>query len=113
MPRELFPFVEIATWGGFLFLLMPPSEDVDDSRDWLLLLSWRCPWGRLNDGALDAESGRDGIVSPRCNFASTSLPVTCRLRGVSSPPFLLLPLLPARCLFTLSLPSITFAGGGG
>jgi hypothetical protein len=119
--RELTALGDIEIGGGFRFLLIAaPSDDPVDSKDGLLLLSCRCPFDRLDVGVLDLDPALDTSdrtskygVSPRCNFASTSLSVTCRLRGVPSPPFLLLPLLPARLLFTLSLPSITFAGGGG
>jgi hypothetical protein len=103
--------VDIEIGGGLCFRRMTVPDDSEVSEE-LLSLSWR--WPLLDDtrGTPDREDCdlSSGIVSPLCNLASTNLSVTCRLRGA---PFRLLPLLPARLLFTLSFPSITFAGGGG
>jgi hypothetical protein len=115
---ELLADVDIEIGGGFRFLL--GTSDPEDSKLELLLPVSLCAFGRLDIGVFDLDSAldvdehtsRNVGVSPRCNFASTSLSVTCRLSGAPSPPFRLRS-LPARLLFTLSLPSIIFAGGGG
>jgi hypothetical protein len=99
--------------GGFRFFL---TSELEDSRLELLLPPSPRAFGRGETGVFDLDdderTSRSVGVSPRCNFASTSRSVTCRLRGVPSPPFRLKS-LPARLLFTLSLPSMIFAGGGG
>jgi hypothetical protein len=115
---ELLADVDTEIGGGFRFLL--GTSDPEDSKLELLLPVSLGALGRLDIGVFDLDSAldvdertsRNVGVSPRCNFASTSLSVTCRLSGVPSPPFRLRS-LPARLLFTLSLPSIIFAGGGG
>lgn len=118
--REAIPSDEVDIGGGIHFLLIPPSDEPEDSKDWLLLLWWRCLAGVVDVGVLDLDSARDTErvsrsdgISPRRSLASTNLSVTCRLRLVPSAPLRLLPLLPLRLLLTLSLPSMTFAGGGG
>ena len=113
---ELLAEVDIDKGGGFLFLL--GSSEPEDSTLELLLPPSPCALGRAEIGVFDLDSAldvdertsRNVGVSPRCNFASTSRSVTCRLSGV---PSLRLRSLPARLLFTLSFPSIIFAGGGG
>jgi hypothetical protein len=113
---ELLAEVDIDIGGGFLFLL--GTSEPEDSKLELLLPPAPCTLARVETGVFDLDSAldvdertsRNVGVSPRCNFASTSRSVTCRLSGV---PSLRLRSLPARLLFTLSFPSIIFAGGGG
>ena len=115
---ELLAEVDTEMGGGIRFLL--GTSDPEDPRLELLLPPSLCALGRVEVGVFDLDSALDVDertsknvgVSPRCNFASTSRSVTCRLSGVPSPPFRLRS-LPARLLLTLSFPSIIFAGGGG
>lgn len=105
---EVRPDVDIDKGGGLRLLLMALMESSDDSGDVLRLLSYRFTFRRVDLDSRGFNSSFDG-VSPRCNFASTSRPMTCRLNEF----FMLLPSLLALLLFTLTFPSITFAGGGG
>lgn len=103
--EEFLVGVEIDKGGGlrFLFIIL---ESSDNSGEVLLLLSCRCNLGRLDLGVFDPAL--DG-VSPRCIFESSVLSVICRLKEF----LMVLPSLPARLLFTLTFPSMTFADGGG
>ena len=116
---ELIADGEIAIGGGFRFFFFITVPD--DSDEDFPSLSCRWPRSLVELGPFGFKVGREDWarisgnedVSPLCNFASINLSVTCRPSGVPSPPFLLLPPLSARLLFTLSFPSITFAEGGG
>jgi hypothetical protein len=112
VPRGVTVDAEMDNGGGFRFLFMGLYESSEESVDVLRLLSRRSARGRLDRGVRDLDSVLDGPLddpSPRCNFASTILSVTCRLREF----LIVLPSLLALLLFTLILPSIILAGGGG
>jgi len=104
--REELPGVVIESGAGFLRFLITSIESSDESGDWLRLLSRRCILDRLVLEDLDLDSVRDG-VSVRCKRSSMARSVACRLS------WFLLPLLLARLRVTLTLPSMTFAEGGG
>jgi len=79
---ELLAEVDTEIGGGFRFLL--GTSDPEDSRLELLLPVSLGALGRLEFGVFDLDSAldvdertsRNVGVSPRCNFASTSLSVT-------------------------------------
>lgn len=110
-----------ANGTGFFLRRIPLSDELDDAKDRLRSLAKGRVLGVPGsvifvwDSVLDDidRSSRSAGISPRRNLSSTARPVTWRLRFVPSTPSRLLPLLPLRLRFARSLPSITFAGGGG
>lgn len=97
-----------AKGGGLGLLQTKPLESSDESGELSLVPPCRRVLRRVDREVRDLDSCRDGI-SALCSFMSKALSVVCRLKVC----FMLLPLLPARLLFTLTFPSIILAGGGG